>query len=521
MKLYNTLTRKKEKFTPLSPHSAGLYSCGPTVYDYTHIGHARTYVFVDVLKRTLNYLGYKVDHVMNITDVGHLTGDNLGDTDTGEDKIEKKAKAEGKTAWEISQFYTDYFFDFLKKLGIEKANTICKATDYISQMIKLIGQLEKKGFIYKISDGIYFDTSKLKDYGKLARLKIEDLKEGARVKINPEKKNPTDFALWKFSYPTRGSFSRQKLRILADQDDGMGREEVKIKRQMEWDSPWGVGFPGWHIECSAMSMEHLGETIDIHTGGIDHIPVHHTNEIAQSEGATGKPFVKYWLHAGHLLVEGEKMSKSLGNFYRIEDIQKKGFDPLALRYLFLTAHYRAEMNFEWQALEGARSALNKLRAKFSIFPDWLLARRDPEQADACRDNFQFSRKENKYEKKNPKIVSYKNRFKEYISDDLNMPKAIALVWEVIKSGLPDVEKKRLILDWDKVLGLNLKESGIWNLESGISEEIKELVGKREKLRKEKKWEEADEIRKEIEKKGYLIEDKQGESIIRKKPKHDL
>jgi len=337
----------------------------------------------------------------------------------------------------------------------------------------------------------------------LARLKIEDLKEGARVKINKEKKNPTDFALWKFSYPRRGSFSLEKAR---DQDDGVENKKNKLKRQMEWDSPWGVGFPGWAIECSAMSMEHLGETFDIHTGGIEHIPIHHTNEIAQSEGATGKPFVKYWLHGGHLLVENQKMSKSLGNFYRLEDIEKKGFDPLALRYLFLTAHYRSEMNFEWEALEGAQGALNKLRAKFSIFPGWLLAKRDPVQANACRDNFQFSKKEKQLEKKNSKTDSYKNRFVKYISDDLNMPKAIALVWEVIKSDIADSDKRKLILDWDRVFGLNLARQGVKNKELVISQEIKELVEERKKLRKENKWEEADEIRKEIEKRGYILED---------------
>ena len=462
MLFYNTLSRKKEEFKSLKSLKVGFYSCGPTVYDYAHIGHMRTYVFVDVLKRALQYFDYKVNHVMNVTDVGHLTSD----ADSGEDKMEKGARRERKTVREIARFYERDFFADLRRMNIIKPNIVCRATEYIKEMIELVKTLESKGYTYFTSDGIYFDTAKFKNYDKLARLKIEDLKEGARVGKNKEKKNPADFALWKFS--PKGE-----------------------RRQMEWNSPWGVGFPGWHIECSAMSMEHLGEIIDIHTGGIEHIPVHHTNEIAQSEAATGKQFVKYWLHAEHLLIDGKKMSKSLGNYYRLKDIVDKGYDPLALRYLFLTAHYRTLMDFNWQALEGAQGALNKLRAKFSIF------------------NFQFSKKEKKSEKQNSKVDSYKNRFEEYISDDLNMPKAIALVWEVVKSDIPDSGKHKLILDWDKVFGLNLARQGVRNKELVISQEVRELIEKRKKLREEKKWEEADEIRKEIEKKGYLIEDTSG------------
>jgi len=476
MFFYNTLFRKKEKFEPFNPSKVGLYSCGPTVYDYAHIGHARTYVFVDVLKRVLEYSGYKVDHVMNITDVGHLTSE----ADTGDDKVEKKAKIEGKTAWDIAKYYTKDFFDMTGKLNILKPQVICKATDYIPQMIKIIKQLEEKGLTYVISDGVYFDTSKLKNYGKLARLKIEDLKEGARVGKNKEKRNPTDFALWKFT-------------------------QSGTKRQMEWQSPWGVGFPGWHIECSAMSMEHLGETIDIHTGGIDHIPIHHTNEIAQSEGATGKLFVKYWLHAGHLLVEGKKMSKSLGNYYRLKDVVDKGYDPLSLRYLFLTAHYRTEMNFTWKALEGAQKAFSKLKVQLAT------------------GNLQLTNKKEKRvdSKLDSQVEEYSKRFRNYLNDDLDMPRAIALVWEVVKSDIPDSDKYKLIIDWDRVFGFGLAGQEIRNKELVISQKVKGLVKEREKLREEKKWEEADKIRKEIEEKGYLVEDKQEKSIIKKKPRYDL
>lgn len=457
MRFYNTLNKKLEDFKPINPPRVGIYACGPTVYDYTHIGHVRTYVFVDVLCRTLKYLDYQPKLVMNITDVGHLTSD----ADSGEDKIEKKSRKEGKSVWKIAKFYTDYFFTAMARVNIQRPDIACKATDYISEMIKLIKILESKGFNYKTADGIYFDTSRFPDYAELAKLDLKGLQEGARVEKNPQKKSPTDFALWKFS-------------------------PKDAKRQMEWDSPWGIGFPGWHIECSAMSMKFLGETLDIHTGGVDHIPVHHTNEIAQSEVATGKKFVNYWLHAGHLLVEGKKMSKSLGNFLKVEDVERKGFDPLALRYLFLTAHYRSTMNFRWKALEGAQRALKNLREKINNI-----------QAPMTKT-------------KTPSSNKYQRLFNRYISDDLNMPKAIALVWEVMKSNLSDSEKKALVLDWDKVLGLNLDKK------EAITKDILILVKQREKLREEKKWQEADEIRIELEEKGFLMEDTSKGSVVKKK-----
>ena len=480
LRLYNTLTRKLEEFRPLNPPTVTYYSCGPTVYDFAHIGHARTYVFADILERVLIFNGYKVKRVMNITDVGHLTSDS----DTGEDKMELASRRSGKgaqrgkkTVWEIAKFYTEDFLKMSKKLNIRKPEIVCRATDNISSMIRIIELLEKKGFTYRIKDGIYFDTSKFPKYGELTGSSFnqlqKSLKAGARIEVVEGKKHPTDFALWKFT--PRG-----------------------VKRQMEWDSPWappGVrgkvrGFPGWHIECSAMSMKFLGETIDIHTGGVDHIPIHHTNEIAQSEAATGKRFVKYWLHADHLLVEGEKMSKSLGNFYRVTDLEKKGFSPLSLRYLFLTASYRTQMNFTWKALTAAQSALDNLYDQISDFRFQI------------SDKKRMSLSEGKLEK----INNYRDKFTAAINDDLNMPKALATTWEVVKSNIPPGDKYDLLLLFDEVLGLGLKELRIKKQELRIPKEIMELMDKREILRKEKKWAEADEIRKDLEKKGYVLED---------------
>ncbi len=346
LKLYNTFSRKKETFKPLKDKRVGLYSCGPTVYSYQHIGNLRSYIFSDILKRVLSYDGYKVKQVMNITDVGHLTSD----ADEGEDKIEKAARKEGKTAKEISEYYWKVFRQDFKKLNISEPDIWCKATDHIKEQIALIKKLEEKGFTYKTGDGIYFDTSKFKDYGLLSRLKKEGLKAGKRVEMK-DKKNPTDFALWKFS-------------------------EKPGLRQQEWQSPWAppgvqgkvMGFPGWHTECSAMSMKYLGEysggehcrTIDIHTGGEDHISVHHTNEIAQSEAATGKKFVNFWLHGAFLTFKGEKISKSKGGLYTISDLEEKGFSPLAYRYLCLTAHYSSKLDFSLETLKASQNALEKL-----------------------------------------------------------------------------------------------------------------------------------------------------------------
>ena len=459
LQIYNTLTRKKEIFTPLKNNLVGLYTCGPTVYHYAHIGNLRTYIFEDILKRVLLYNKFKVKHVMNITNVGHLTSDS----DTGEDKMEKGAKREGKSVWQIADFYTKAFMEDIKKLNIIKANIFCKATDYIKEQIELITKLEKKGFTYIIEDGVYFDTSKLKDYGKLAKLDIEGLKAGTRVEFVKGKKNITDFALWKFSPKDK-------------------------KRQMEWDSPCGKGFQGWDIECSAMSMKFLGETFDIHCGGIDHIPVHHTNEIAQSETATGKKFVNYWMHGEFLNLEKEKMAKSGENFITLSTLEKRDFDPLAYRFFCLSAHYRSSLNFSFEALESAKNGFEKLKNKI-----WEI------------------KKEKDKVKKEIK-EKYREEFLKLINNNLDMPGALALLWDLIKEKeISGKSKLDLILDFDKIFGLNLKDIK----EEKIPKEILNLVKQREKARQERNFAESDKLRKLIQEKGYTIEDTKGKPIVKK------
>src|SRR5579859_2198 len=360
LKIYNSLSRKVEEFRPLHPLQVGMYTCGPTVYSFAHIGNFRTYTTSDILLRVLQYNGYEVEYIMNLTDVGHLTGDNLGDADLGEDRMEKAAQNEGKTAWEIAEFYSDVFFKDFKKLNLKQPEKFTKATEHMKEQIELVKRLEEKGFTYQTSDGIYFDTSKFKNYAALSNL--DQRKAGARVEINPEKKNQNDFAIWKFSYPNGVSFKE----YLATSEKV---EDEVSKRQMEWKSPWGVGFPGWHIECSAMSMKYLGETFDIHTGGIDLLETHHPNEIAQAEAATGKKFVDYWVHGAFILVNGERMSKSKGNLYTVYDLEKEGYDALALRYLYLQTHYRKELNFTFDALDAAQNAYKKLIVDISRFKD--------------------------------------------------------------------------------------------------------------------------------------------------------
>lgn len=452
--LFNSLTRKKEEFSPISPPDVGIYACGPTVYDFSHIGHMRRYVGDDVLRNTLKLKGYSVKYVMNITDVGHLTSD----ADTGEDKIEKAAQKSGKSAWDIAKYFEEQFFSSAKALNIAKPDIVCKATEHIKEQIEMIGEIEKNGYAYKTEDGIYFDTSKLSDYGELSGGK-EGIKPGARVDTGG-KKNPTDFALWKFS--PKGS-----------------------KRQMEWESPWGMGFPGWHIECSAMSRKYLGETFDIHTGGVDHIAIHHTNEIAQSEGATGVLPAKYWIHHEFLQIDGGKMAKSLGNTYTLYDVVKKGFDPLALRYLFLTAHYRDPLNFTWDSLGSSQTSLGKLRLQ-------VLGLKEQEKRSA------LSRE------KNEKIESFKEDFTSALYDDLNTSKALAVLWEMLKSNIPAPDKYDMAIAFDEILGLGLK--GVVVEKTQVSGKIQKLIDERESLRGEGKFKEADEVRKEIEKEGFVLED---------------
>ncbi len=465
LKIFNTLTRKKEEFKPLKDKEVKLYACGPTVYDYAHIGNMRAYVFEDILRRVLEFNGFKVLHVMNITDVGHLTSD----ADTGEDKLEVGARREKKTAWEIAEFYTKAFFEDMEKLNIIRPDITPKATDHVKEMIELIQNLEKKGYTYTIEDGVYFDTSKFKNYRKLSRMKLEELKAGARIEMVKGKKNPTDFALWKFSPKDK-------------------------RRQMEWESPYGVGFPGWHIECSAMSMKYLGETFDIHCGGIDHIPIHHTNEIAQSEAATGKNFVNYWMHCNFLIVEGKKMAKSLGNYYTLRELLTKRYDARAIRYLLLSAHYRQQLNFTFSGLESAKNTVNSL--------------------------LEFMRKLNGIKTiRNPKIPELIEKTGEeffvYLNDDLNINNSLASMFgfmtEVNKLidkneiGRTDAQAAiKLMLDFDKVLGLKLEEA----LEKEeLSTEVLELIRKRESARKVGDFKRADEIREEIRKRfRILIED---------------
>lgn len=451
--LFDTYQRKKRLFVSIKPGKVKIYTCGPTVYDYPHIGNLRAYIVADVLRNTLEFNGYKVKQVINITDVGHLTSD----TDSGEDKMELSARKQKRSAFEIAELYAGIFKQNLLALNITPPSVWSKATDHINEQITLIQRLEKAGYTYLTSDGVYFDTSQLSNYGHLARLDVEGIKPGTRVDIG-EKRNPTDFALWKFSPKDR-------------------------KRQMEWQSPWGIGFPGWHIECSAMAMKYLGETIDIHTGGVDHIPVHHTNEIAQSEAATAKQFVRYWTHVAFLTVNGKKMAKSEHNFVTLQDIMDRGYDPLAFRYLVLTSHYRAGLNFTWPNLQGAQKALLSLREKISSL----------ENKKAFPDKKQI------------------REFKRRINNDLNTPQVIALLWEIVDSPLTP-QKKAAILEFDKVLRLNLG----YPPSGEIPEEIKKLVQKRECLRENKKWEESDRVRQKIIKKGYEVRDTSaGPKVIRR------
>jgi cysteinyl-tRNA synthetase len=450
--LYNTLTRQKEEFKPIKEGEVGIYSCGPTVYSNPHIGNMYAYVCWDVLVRTFKYLGYKVKQVMNVTDVGHLTSD----ADSGEDKMEKGSKKEGLSVWELAKKYEVEFMENLKELNIEEPWKMPKVTDHIQEQIELIKKIEAKGFIYKISDGIYFDTSKFKDYGKFANLNLEKLKEGARVEINKEKKNPSDFALWKFT--SKG-----------------------VKRQMEWESPWGIGFPGWHIECTAVSTKYLGETFDIHTGGEDHINVHHTNEIAQGYGAFGHNTAHYWIHNAFITFGGSKISKSDGGLYTIFDLKKMGFDPLVYRYLVLNSHYRKGIEFSLESLKVAKKAFLKLKSY---------------RVDVLSNVNQ----------------EFKKEFIELISNDLAMPEVLALVWKVAKSSdLSPEEKWATILNFDKVLGLNLDKE---IEEREIPKEVLVLVGEREEARKNKNWTESDRLREIIKEKGYLVEDLENKCKIR-------
>ena len=465
---YNTATRKKEEFKPINEGEVGIYSCGPTVYWNQHIGNMYAYISWDVLVRTLRYLGFKVTQVMNLTDVGHLTSD----ADEGEDKMEKGAKREGISVWDLAKKYEQQFFESETLLNINRPDVVCAATDHIPEQIELIKKIEKNGMTYVISDGVYFDTSKFPDYAKFANLKLEEIRDTDRDEISKEKRNLSDFALWKFSYENGRSFD-------SAQDD------VAKQRQMEWESPWGVGFPGWHIECTAMSTKYLGETFDIHTGGIDHIPVHHTNEIAQGYGAFGHQTANFWIHNAFVVGRGgTKMSKSLGNLFLAQELKENGVEPLAYRYMVLNSHYRKGLEFSLEGLKVANVAFNKLKATVSGLPDGG-------------------------------IVSevYKKDFVGKISDDLAMPEVMALVWKLLKDEkVAEADKKATLLDFDRVLGLKLGEKIV---EEEIPEEIRQLAADRLKAREEKNWAESDRLRDLIKEKGYLVEDLKNDCKIKK------
>ena len=447
--LYDNYTRTLRTFAPLHPGAeVGLYTCGPTVYDYQHIGNFRTFLFEDVLRRVLEWNGYRVRHVMNVTDVGHLTSD----ADSGEDKMEKGSRRTGRTAWDIARLYTEAFLTDMRRLHIAEPAVLCRATDHIGEQIAFIADIERKGFTYRTSDGVYFDTSKQPDYGFLARLDVKGLEAGKRVEIG-EKRHPTDFALWKLT--PRGE-----------------------QRQMEWDSPWGRGFPGWHIECSAMAQKYLGDFFDIHCGGEDHIPVHHTNEIAQTEARVGTRLANFWMHGYFLLSNDAKMAKSAGEFLRVDTLIERGYDPLAYRYLCLTAHYRGQLNFTWDALDAAATALDRLR-------NGVHAASGAGEA--------------------PRDLALVARFTEAINDDLNVPRALAVAWEALRGDLPPAVRRATLVAFDDVFGLGL---AAWTPATlAVPAPVTALAEARLAARRAKNWSEADRLRAELRAAGWEVEDR--------------
>ncbi len=458
MKLYNTPTRQVEEIQPLHPPTVTVYTCGPTVYDYLHIGNWFTYIREDILIRTLKASGLQPKWVMNITDVGHL----VSDADEGEDKLEKGARREGKTAWDIAKFYADYFEKGLERLNILQPDFLPRATDHIPEQIALIQKLEEKGFTYKTSDGIYYDTSKFPKYANFARLDLDEQQAGKRVEFNKEKRNVGDFALWKFS-------------------------PADHQRDMEWDSPWGNGFPGWHIECSAMSMKYLGETLDIHAGGIDHVPVHHTNEIAQSEAATGKPFANYWMHTNHITVEGEKISKSLGNGITLEDIEAKGYSLEVLRLHVLESHYRSQSKFSWESLEAAKNRLQHWQE--------VADRRFQPQTPGGDVTIEAGASKAALDLLNT------------LQNDLDTPSALSRIDNFFSAievmSLTDADLKGLVNLLESIrdyLGVNLLRS------QDISDEQKGQINKREEARANKDWAKSDELRDNLAEQGIGLRD---------------
>ncbi|MDF2988066.1 MAG: cysteinyl-tRNA synthetase [Eubacterium sp.] len=450
MKVYNTLSRKKEEFKPINDKEVRIYSCGPTVYNFAHIGNLRTYVFMDMLRRVLEYNGYTLKHAMNITDVGHL----VSDEDEGEDKMLKGAREQKKTPWEIAEYYTDIFMKDIKALNIEIPEIVPKATEHIPEMLDFVTGLMDKGYGYETSDGIYFDIEKFQGYGKLSRANLEEQIAGARVEVNEEKHHPADFALWK---------------------------KAPKEHIMQWPSPWGMGYPGWHIECSAMGRKYLGDVFDIHTGGVDHIPVHHENEIAQSEALLNRPAVNYWMHGEFMMVNNGKMSKSLGNTYTVGDLRSKGFDPLAFRYMCLNAHYRNKLNFTWEVMQAAQVSYDR-------FVEGALSHKDgTETVDSA-------------------VVSeFLSNFEDAVNDDLNIPKALGIAWNAVRYGKKSQQIFELLTRMNRILGFDLTKKTEAN-EPELSPEIQKLVAERQQARTEKNWKRSDEIRDELKAMGVVVED---------------
>lgn len=462
IKLYNTLTKEKEEFTPISEDAVRIYTCGPTVYSYAHVGNFRAYLFMDLLRRTLKYNGYKLEHVMNITDVGHLESD----ADEGEDKMEKAARKENKNPYEIAEFYTNAFMNDLEKLNIDKPEHIVKATDHIKDMLEFVQELVKNGYAYETSKGIYFDISKLDKYPVLSNRKLDEQIAGARVEVDEEKKNPYDFALW----------------IKAPEN-----------HIMKWDSPWGLSYPGWHIECSAMGRKYLGDQFDIHTGGVDHIPTHHENEIAQSKGCTGKVPAKTWMHVEFLQVDGGKMSKSLGNTYTISQLEEKGIEPLAYKLFCFSSHYKNKLNFTWEGAQAAQTSIERLRSGV------------------------IKHLEGNQKIEEEVLNDYKRRFLEAMNDDLNITSAMSVVWEVVRNERKSVDFYNLLCDFDSILGLNIASIKKEKCEEKqeLPENVLEIIEKRKEARANKNWAESDRLRDELQNMGYTVKDTKEGMEVRK------
>ncbi|PIS22784.1 cysteine--tRNA ligase [candidate division WWE3 bacterium CG08_land_8_20_14_0_20_41_10] len=452
LQLYNSLSKQVQEFSSIDPQAVKMYTCGPTVYSFAHIGNFRTFALSDFLLRVLKFNGYSTKFIMNITDVGHLTGDNEGDADTGDDRLEVSAKKEGKSVKDIVSFYTNQFIVDYEKLNLTKPEKFTPATQYIKEQIDLVRRLKEKGFTYQIDDGVYFDTSKFKDYGHLSGLTEESVKEGARVEPNPQKRHPLDFALWKLSPPYS-------------------------TRWQEWESPWGKGFPGWHLECSAMIFKELGEQIDIHIGGEDHKSIHHQNEIAQSEGASGKKFSQFWMHVTFLQVDGGKMGKSLNNTYTLADLESKRFLPASLRYFYMTGHYRKPLNFTWESLTSAQNSLKKL---YEIVSGYNVSKDSTGQVSA----------------------EFLQKFERAINDDLNMPKALSVAWDLVKSDLEEDIKVATLLKFDEVLGFGF--DALIGFE--VPKEVGDLARTRWEYKKVGIWDKADYIRRQIDEMGFTVDD---------------